>query len=71
VAATTISFQRANNLFLVSSASALEPRRVTEQQLRAIGDMDINNAVETAMMNPYDQVAIRACPVSKKRRWFS
>ncbi len=68
--AASISFQRANNLFLVYNGG-LEPKRVFEQQLRAIGDMDINDAIERAWMNPYDKIQVRSSKPAPRRRFFA
>lgn len=47
---TSITYQRANGLFAVASPAGVT--RVAEHKLRAIGDMDITEAIEAAKFNP-------------------
>ena len=69
-ASVSIAYQRASNMFLVHNGG-LSPKRVSENQLRAIGDMDINDAIETAWLNPYTQIRIVGHAPKTGRRIFA
>ena len=51
MASCTLTFERANGLFRVDRRA--DTKRVTEEFLRNIGDMDIAETIERAKNDPY------------------
>lgn len=62
----TISYERANSMFRVTSSLNKHGKLVSEQTLRSIGDQDVSETMERAMSNPYEPQNVRFY-VSRRR----
>lgn len=51
MASCTLTFERANGLFRIDRRG--DSKRVTEEFLRRIGDMDIDEAIDRVKADPY------------------